>query len=609
MMATNTPITELDFAQVKQNLKTFLSSQDRFKDYDFEGSNMNVLLDVLAYNTFQNNFYTNMAFAEMFLDSAQLRESVVSHAKEINYIPRSRASAKAVVNVSLNVADAPAFVNIPAKTQFKAVCGSETFNFYNSEAMTIYPYNNRYVAYGLEIFEGRYITESFVVNGDPSQRFVLSNNTVDTSSIKVTVREGLSSTNITEMTRKDSVFGVNPTDNVYYVQAYGGDRYEICFGNDLYGVKPTLGNIILVEYRVTAGDVANGITSFAAASTINGYNSTVTLAAVSKGGAERESIDSIKFFAPKSLQVQDRAITASDYEILLKTMFPEIKSVLAYGGENSVPPQYGKVIVAVQHQENRPLTSYDANRYRSYLEPKAAIGITPLIRSAEYMYVEIDTTVTYDASNYSKTEADLRQSVYNAIISYSTDNLEAFKASFQASKFMATIDNADSAIVSNETYARAIVEVAPVVGASTNIKFSFNNELRPNADIALRAVQATVPNHPPIPLLPLEQASRQRPALISSTFVYNGVQAYLEDDAIGGINVINISTTGKILYLARGIGTVDYTTGDVSIAGLKVDSYTGKIKIYGSTHTGNVLSPKTRILAIRPQDLKITLMK
>lgn len=586
MMATNTPITELDFLQVKENLKTFLSSQDRFKDYDFEGSNMNVLLDVMAYNTFQNNFYTNMAFAEMFLDSAQLRESVVSHAKEINYTPRSRSSAKAVVNVSLNVANSPAFVTIPAKTQFKAVCGSQTYNFYNPEAMTVYPYNNKYIAYGLDIFEGTYITESFVVNGDPSQRYILSNNTADTSSIKVTVREGISSTNVTEMTLKTNIFGVGATDNVYYIQAYGGDRYEVSFGNNTYGTEPTLGNIVIVEYRITAGEEANGITSFAAASTINGYNSVVSLASISKGGAERESIDSIKFFAPKALQVQDRAITASDYEILLKSAFPEIKSVLAFGGENAVPPQYGKVIVSIQHQENRPMTAFDANRYRSYIAPKSAIGIEALIRSAEYMYVEVDTTVTYDATNYSKTESDLRQSVYDTIVSYSTNNLEAFKSSFQASKFVAAIDNTDAAIVSNETYVRAIIEIAPLVNSSTNFKFSFANELRPNTDTTVRA-----------------------PAVVSSSFIYNGVQAYLQDDAIGGIDAITISTTGEIIYVAVGIGTVDYITGDVAITGLKVDSYSGKIKIYGTTHNGNIITPKTRILSIRPQDLKITMLK
>jgi len=271
---------------------------------------------------------------------------------------------------------------------------------------------------------------------------------------------------------------------------------------------------------------------------------------------------------------------------LLKSAFPEIKSVLAFGGENAVPPQYGKVIVSIQHQENRPMTAFDANRYRSYIAPKSAIGIEALIRSAEYMYVEVDTTVTYDATNYSKTEPDLRQSVYDTIVSYSTNNLEAFKSSFQASKFVAAIDNTDAAVVSNETYVRAIIEIAPLVNSSTNLKFSFANELRPNTDTTVRA-----------------------PAITSSSFVYNGVQAYLQDDAIGGIDVISISTTGEIIYVAVGIGTVDYITGDVAITGLKVDSYSGKIKIYGTTHNGNIITPKTRILSIRPQDLKITMLK
>ena len=234
-MAANEPITQLDFLQVKENLKTFLSSQDRFKDYDFEGSNMNVLLDVLAYNTFQNNFYTNMAFSEMFLDSAQLRESVVSHAKALNYLPRSRSSSRAVINVKLNVADAPSFITVPAKTQFRAVCGNKTYNFYNTEPATVYPFNNNYIFFGLEIFEGTYVTETFVVNGNPKQRFILSNNTVDTSSIKVTIKENISDTVQTEYTRKASVFGINSTDEVYYVQAAESDKYEVTFGTNRFG--------------------------------------------------------------------------------------------------------------------------------------------------------------------------------------------------------------------------------------------------------------------------------------------------------------------------------------------------------------------------------------
>lgn len=609
-MASNTPITELDFLQVKQNLKTFLSSQDRFKDYDFEGSNMAVLLDVLAYNTFQNNFYTNMAFAEMFLDSAQLRESVVSHAKELNYLPRSRASAQAVIDVKLNVADSPAFVTIPAKTQFKAVCGNKTFNFYNTESATVYPFNNNYIFYGLEIFEGSYITEVFVVNGNPRQRFILSNNTVDTSSIKVTIKDNLADTVETEYTRKSNIFGVDTVDEVYYVQAAESDKYEITFGSNRFGKQPVTGNVITVEYRITSGEEANGITSYAAAYAINGYPASVTLSSTSKGGAERETVDSIKFFAPKALQVQDRAVTQGDYEIILKNAFPEIRSVLAYGGEFATPPQYGKVIVSIQQQENRPLTTYDANRYREYIGPKSPIGIEPLIRAAEYMHVEVDTVVTYDSANYTKREPDLRQSVYDAILNYSTDSLEAFRSSFMYSKFVSAIDSADAAVISNETYTRAIIEIAPQVGVSQNIKFSFENELKPNADSALRAVQSTVPNHPFIPLLQLEKISRLRPALTSSLFTYGGVPAYIQDDATGVLNVINISTTGKIMYLKRNIGTIDYDTGQVIITGLVVDGYTnGKIKMYAVTDTNNILAPKTRIITIRPEDIKITMIK
>jgi hypothetical protein len=609
-MALNTPITDLDFLQIKNNLKEFLKGQDRFKDYDFEGSNMSVLLDVLAYNTFQNNFYTNMTFSEMFLDSAQLRESVVSHAKELNYLPRSRSSARAAINVTLNVSGSPAFVNIPAKTMFKAVCGSKTFNFFNTETVTIFPVGNTYTYYGLDIFEGRYVTENYVVTGNSNQKFVLSNANVDVNSISLTVRDNTSDTTSTSYTKKASIFGVAPTDNVYYIQPAEDEKYEIKFGNNAFGIQPVSGNIITVEYRISSGEEANGITSFAAAQTINGYSSTVALASASAGGAEKESIESIKFFAPKSIQVQDRAITESDYEILLKNNFPEVKSVLAYGGDLANPPQFGKVIVTVQQQEGRILTANDSAKYRNFLSVRSPIAIEPLIRSAEYMYIEVDTIVSYDPLESTKTEADIRQSVYDAVLNYSSESLEKFKSAMKYSKFVTSIDNADPAVVSNDTLIRAIVELTPRVGVETSFNFSFENELKPNADSALRAVQSTVPNHPFIPLLQIEKISRLRPAVTSSLFTYNGTPAYIQDDATGVLNIINISTTGKIIYLKRGIGSVNYDTGEIILTNLTVDGYSnGKIKMYATTDTSNILAPKTRILAIRPEDLKITTLK
>jgi hypothetical protein len=609
-MATNTPITELDFLQVKNNLKSFLKGQDRFKDYDFEGSNMSVMLDVLAYNTFQNNFYTNMAFSEMFLDSAQLRDSVVSHAKELNYLPRSMSSSRATVNVSLNVSGSPAFVNIPAKTQFKAVCGSKTFNFYNTETVTIFPFGSSYVYYGLEIFEGQYITESFLVTGDSTQKFILSNANVDTGSISVIVRDNTTDSTSTSYVKKTSIFGVSPTDPVYYIQPANGEKYEIKFGGNSYGAQPVAGNVVTIEYRICSGEEANGITSFAAAYNINGFPASVSLSSASMGGADRESTDSIKFFAPKAIQIQDRAVTESDYEILLKNNFPEIKSVLAYGGDLATPPQYGKVVVTIQQENGRILTLSDANKYRTFLSTRSPLAIEPLIRSADYMYVEVDTIVSYDVSETTKTESDVRSSVYDAIVNYSSANLESFKSPFKLSKFMSTIDSSDSAVMSNDTLVRAIIEVSPVAGAKTSLNFSFENALKPNADQALRAVQSTVPNHPFIPLMPLEKISRQRPAFTSSLFTYNGAPAYIQDDSIGNLNIINISTAGKIIYLKRGIGTVDYDTGEIVITNLVVDGYSGsKIKMYATTSTSDILAPKTRILAIRPTDIKITTMK
>ena len=337
MSTPQTPITELDFAQVKENLKTFLKNQERFKDYNFEGSNMNVMLDVLAYNTFQNNFYTNMALNEMFLDSAQLRDTVVSHAKTLNYVPHSRTSARAVINLALSVTDAPSFVTIPSKTRFIAQCGSKSFNFYNLEAITIIPQNNVYRASGINIYEGAWATDYFRVTGDSRQRYVLSNANVNTDTIRVYVKDNAVDAAFNEFTLRNTVHGINSLDHVFYIQGAEDEKYEIVFGKNTFGSEPVADNMIMVEYLVTSGEEANGINSFAPAGNIQGYPATLALVSVSEGGAEKESIESIKYYAPKSIQVQDRAVTASDYEILLKSRFPEIQAISVYGGEELDP--------------------------------------------------------------------------------------------------------------------------------------------------------------------------------------------------------------------------------------------------------------------------------
>lgn len=591
MATTVDSITKLDFDQIKSDLKTYLKGQDQFKDYDFEGSNMSVLLDILAYNTYQNNFYTNMAMSEMFLDSAQLRDSVISHAKALNYLPRSKASSVAKINIKLAVsAPFPSNIVIPAKTKFTAKCGTGTYNFYNSDAVIVNNINNTFIYNNLPVYEGIYITEVYNVVNNPDQRFILSNIDVDTSSIRVTVKQTSSDTTGTVYLPKIDIFDVKATDPVFYIQPYFDDKYEITFGKNIFGKSPSVGNVVLIEYRVTKGAESNGITSITASGNISGYTATVTLAATSSGGSDAEDIESIKYFAPKSIQTQDRAVTKSDYEILLKNKFPEIQAVAVYGGEEQNPPQYGRVIVAVDVKNAYGLSNADKNKYYNYIKDKAALGIEPIIEAAQFMYINIVSNIYYNINATDQSPDAIKNLVANTITSYSTNNLSDFKKTFRYSNFITAIDNADPSIISNDTYALAICAINPTLNVNNGFKLEFKNAL--------------VNDHP---LTVGEIITNHIPAIRSSAFTYNkNPSAFIQDNGRGVLQILTITGNNEFIYLNADVGTVNYASGEVIIKSLNVSSYSGSdIRIYAKTFAKDIVPPNNRIITIRPEDVNI----
>lgn len=591
----NAPITQLDFDQIKSNLKDYLKGQDRFKDYNFEGSNMAVLLDVLAYNTFQNNFFTNMAVNEMFLDTAQLRGSVVSHAKALNYTPRSRVSAAAKINITLAVVDQggilPTFVTIPAKTRFSARCGNKTFSFYTDNAYTITPVNNVYTYYGATIYEGTYVQETYNVIGS-TDKFVISNVNVDVSSIKVYVKNSADDQFETEYVQRSTVFGTNATDTVFYVQAYDDEKYQLVFGLDNFGIQPSNGNVIRVEYRVTNGEEANGITSFTPATLINGYPASSTLSFAAEGGAEKESLESIRYFAPKSLQIQDRAITESDYEILLKARYPEIQAISVYGGEELNPPRYGRVVVAVDVAGADGVSENNKTKYATYLHARSPIGIEPIIVSPQFMHATVNTRVYYNTSKTSAAAGDISNLVANAITEFNDSSLNDFKATLRISRLQAAIDAADVNILSNDLEVYPFIPLNPILNQKNVYDISFANPLVLDQHIE---IGESIANH--------------KPAIKTTSFIYNGASAFIMDDGNGNLDIVKLRTVSGITtysYLARQIGTVNYETGRVIIRNLTVSSYTGsEIKLLAKTRIPTITSPKNRILSIRAADVKI----
>lgn len=591
-MADNYQFTELDFGQIKENLKNYLKGQAQFRDYDFEGSNMNVLLDVLAANTFQNNFYRNMVFSEMFMDSAIMRENVASHSKELGYTPGSRSSATALLDLTFdNVTDNPNFITIPRGTKFNAQCGNKTFTFITATNKSVNALDGVYSVTGLPVYEGKVIREYYTVDNSLSpQDYIINNENLDVESIRVFVRDNANDNSTKqEFVVKKSIFGVEINDKVFYLEPYFDNLYKIDFGRDKFGLQPSNGNVIEIEYRVTKGVEANGARNFSPISNVAGYVARVTNNYVAINGSDRESVEDIKFFAPKSIQTQERAVTKSDYEILLKQRFPSIQAISVYGGDEIDPPQYGKVYISVDVLGSIGAGDSEIIAFKEYIRGKTPLTIEPVFKAAEFMYTELSLTVYYDPNSTTKSSGDIEAIVRTNIADYSETNLNQFGITLRQSRLVNFVDNLDVSISSSDLVTKAIIEYSPPLSVISNPSFNFGNALEQpyafNEDIGF---------------------GNYKPAISSSQFSINGTLVTLQDDGQGNILAITSGSASRRVF-KRGVGTVDYTTGVVKLSNFIVSSYVGDaIKVYANTKTKDIKAPKERILVVRPSDISVT---
>lgn len=595
-MATQTPITELDFDNIKSQLKSYLRQQDKFVDYNFEGSNMSVLLDVLAYNTYQNNFYTNMAINEMFLDSALLRNSVVSHAKELNYLPRSRRSAKATVTLTIRDNDGVLegqTVSIPAYTDFNSTFQGENFNFVTAQTYVARKTGvGVYQAANIELFEGEYLTsferEGFIVDADGILRVAITNENADTDSFEVFVdAEATDDANV-YLYAKD-IFGIGPKDKVFYVEPYLDNRYSIYFGGNVYGEQPSEFEDVRVRYRICSGTEANGASVFTT-NFIDNVTATVTTLVAANGGQERESLESIKAYAPKSLQIQERAVTTKDYETLLKQRFPEINAVAAYGGEELDPPQFGKVAVAVYLRDGDELISASlANRYVEYLRDKTPLTIEPIFIQTSFVYACVTAKIYYSKRLTTLSPGDLEQLVRAKIQAHSAANLADFGKKLRMSGLSTEVDAVDNGIQSVNITAVPLIDWSPDLGIASTVVFRFQSELVK-----------------PYPYTQDTGFTDYKPAVKSSVFnITGGVPVYIQDDGLGNIMVISDSPSDPQVLNPK-VGTVSYTTGEVKLTKFAVESFTGSaIKIEVNTVRRDITAPTGRIFLIRDEDVHV----
>lgn len=598
MANTNIKLVGLDFDTLKSNFKEYLKRSDSpFKDIDYEGSNINQLLDIFAYNTYLNSFYLNMVASEMFLDSATLRDSVISHAKELNYIPRSYRSAEADVSFTVTPSTAISSLLIPKGTTFTTKIGSNNFTFSTADNLVATPNaNNIFSINNLKIYEGNYVVDSFVFSAsNTNQRFVLSNPTLDTRSISVIVLEN-SGEESYSYSRATSFLGQQSNSQIYFLQAAENQQYEIIFGDNVIGRRPQNGATIAVEYRVCNGELPNGASVFFIDGAIQGQANISNIATVStaRGGGINESIESIKYNAPRWYQNQDRAVTTSDYESILLSNFSEIQAVAAFGGEDSIPPQYGKVFISVDMVNSDGVSEVDKTRFLNFIRPRAAVGIEPVFINPEFLYIDVVAEVRYNTSVTSLTPSAIETLVRNEISLYNTQSLENFKKILRSSKLAERINNVHPSILGIDLDIHPNKRLVPTTGSLINATVNFGFKIQSFVSFASAEtdyIKALVS------------------AVYSSKFTYKGLPSCVLQDSRDGILNIYSLDENDVATLIAPIGSVDYETGVVTINGLVVDAYEGNhIGIYVNSTDKDIPATRNTIIKIDELDTEVTVV-
>lgn len=591
-------LVDLDFNKFKETLRSYAREQALFKDYDFDGSNMSVLNDILAYNTYHNAFYLNMLFSEMFLDSAQLRNSISSHVKDLNYVPRSFRSAKARVDIKITTDGSVTSVTIPKNQPFSTRVNARTYQFVTAETIVVTnPVNGVFTAKDVSIYEGVYNLDTFYTNYSiERQRFVLSSPTIDTTSLTVVVSddEGASTYQLAT-----TFLDLNETSKVFFLQAAENDRYEIVFGNGVIGHRPKNGSSIFAEYRVCSGELPNGAFEFSNDRNIGLWGDIEIITQRDSdgnflralGGAVHETIDEIKFNAPRHYQTQERAITVSDYKIMLKNRYPEINAVGVYGGEKLYPPQYGRVFIAVDLFGFDGIPDFKKAEYAEWLRNKMPVTIEPVFIDPTFTFGRIDSTVRYDQNKTDLTTADISARVTSAIVDYSAAKFNDFNVTVRFSNMISAIDDVHPSIMSNETVFRPYKVLKPTLGIPTNYSMDFSFSLRDNLS----------------PLPRVYQNSDQK-TVTSSNFTYDGRTCKLEDDNDGKIRIVSV-TGNRTHSIALNVGTVNYNTGIITLSSFAPTAYSGNgIKIYVSPRTNDVNFLRSDYFEIKQEDININVL-
>jgi len=578
-MATTTSknrlqVSELDYDQIRTNLKTYLQSQTQFQDYDFEGSALSTVIDVLAYNTFYNSFNANMMANELYLDTAQVRNNVISHAKTLGYIPRSRTSSFAGIDVTVNSpAGNPASLTIDRGTVFTTKIDNKTYQFVNLEAQTITPTAGVYKFANLIINQGTLRTYEYIVdNTDKRQRYDIPDDNVDTSTLIVKVKTSASSSDTSVYARVQNVVDVDGDSQVYFLQEGIDGKFEIYFGDDIFGNKLEAGNIVQLEYLVSDGKDANSAKTFSLSGNIQG-NTNVTISTVSKsgGGADREDIESIRFNAPLSFLSQNRVVTADDYATIIKNNYSDAETVAVWGGEENEPPEYGKVYISVKPKSAETLTDVQKQFIiDNILKTKNLVSITPEMIDPSYTYISLHVFFKYDPNLTSLTSGELKQKVIDIVSNYNDTVLQKFDGVFRQSQLLSQIDNSDPSILNSTVRVFMQKRFVPTVGTAQKYELEFSS--------------------------PMYTTQSNEEVIDSSPFVLNGQTHFIEDYNLEGITehklrIYRIVNNQKIVSVLDA-GYIKPETGIFVLNSFNPESFTGSYMEITAQPNSNDIAPK-----------------
>ena len=595
-MATNTrrlKVTELDFDDIKTNLKTFLKAQTEFKDYDFEGSGMSILLDTLAYNTHYLAFNANMLANEMFLDSSSLRSSVASHAKTLGYEPRSATASKAVVDVVLTTTSATK--TMPAGTAFTTTVDGVSYQFVTIADVTSSIVGNIVTFKDTDVYEGTYVTTKYTVDtSNASQRFLLADNRADTTTLTVKVQNSSTDTTSTTYTKATDITQLTATSTVYYLQEVENGRYEIYFGDGVVSNAMADGNIVQLNYVVTNKTAANGASSFSSPSAIDGVtNILVSTIANASGGAEPESIASIKLQAPLDYSSQGRAVTTDDFKVYTKKLFANTQTVSVWGGEDgsydtstgvSDTPEYGKVFISIKSTTGQNLTTAQKNQLISDLGKYKVSSVTPVIVDADTTFLILGISFAFDSSATTSDKTDLEALVNTTVSNYNTTDLLNFNNPFRHSKLTGLIDDTDTSILNSTVTVTMSKLVTPILNTNSSYTVGFNNTL----------------------YNPVSGYNAAAGGIIASTGFFLGgtTEYFFDDDGTGNLRIYYEVEAVRTYYDTEA-GTVDYLNGIVKINPLSITSV-GSVDGATSTRFRMTAIPNSNdIVPVRKQILEI----